>query len=273
MKVFYRKLTSAIMQKCMDKNKDKSTQLDSLNGKVALITGGAKRIGACITETLHGAGMTVVIHYRSSAETAKQLQHKLLQIRPNSVLLIQADLNNLTSSASLIRDTISLAGRLDTLVNNASTFYPTPLDTASEQQWEQLINTNLKAPFFITQAAAPHLTKTQGNVINIVDIYSDRPLIDHPIYCATKAGLASLTKSFAQSLGPDVRVNGISPGAILWPESQSSEDAQNKILSEIPLETTGTPEDIAAVALFLIHGAQYINGQIINVDGGRTVIP
>lgn len=248
---------------------------NSLTGKVALISGGGKRIGACLAQTLHGAGMTVAIHYRHSAQSAQQLQQQLLQIRPDSALIIQADLSNASDLKALISRLVQRAGRLDALVNNAAAFYPTPISTANEQQWQQLIDTNLKAPFFLSQAAAPYLTKTHGSIINIVDIYADRPLPEHPIYCATKAGLVSLTKSFAQSLAPQVRVNGIAPGAILWPTSHDNggdKAAQQSILSNIPLQTTGTPQAIGDAALFLIQSANYITGQIINIDGGRTVV-
>jgi pteridine reductase len=164
-------------------------------------------------------------------------------------------------------------GRLDVLINNASAFFPTPPCETGEQQWNTLLDTNLKAPFFLSQAAAPHLDKTQGSIINLIDIYAERPVQSHAVYCATKAGLASLTRSFAQSLAPEVRVNGIAPGAILWPENQHDEVAQKRLISRTPLRRAGDPQDIADAALFLIQGAPYITGQILTVDGGRTIIP
>ncbi len=261
------------MQKCMGKNKRECDSIMNLEGKVALVTGGAKRIGASIINTLHKAGMTVVIHYHSSDNAARELQESLLDKRENSAMVLQGDLADLAILNTLVPQTIKLTGRLDLLVNNASIFYPTPLESANEQQWQELMATNLKAPFFLTQAAAKYLKQSEGNVINIVDIYADRPLQDHPIYAASKAGLVSLTKSFAQSLGPEVRVNGISPGAILWPEDSSNETLQQQLLSKIPLKSLGDPQDIANTVVFLIADNNYINGHIINIDGGRTVIP
>ena len=244
-----------------------------LEGKVALITGGAKRIGACIAKTLHQAGMNVVIHYHSSADAARAIQKQLNEQRKHSCLLIQSDLSNHDTLKSIVKESVTQMGRLDVLVNNASAFFPTPLKSASEKDWIRLMDTNLKAPFFLTQAASPYLIKQRGCVINLIDIYAQRPLENHPIYCASKAGLASLTRSFAQSLAPDVRVNGLAPGAILWPEDQHDEVAQQRLLSRTPLKRLGDPQDIANAALFLIRDAPYISGQILNIDGGRTVTP
>ncbi len=257
----------------MPKHKPNSTEKAQLVGKVALITGGAKRIGACIARTLHQAGMNVVIHYHSSADTARALQKQLNEQRENSCLLIQGELTGHDKLKSMVKESVQQMGRLDVLINNASAFFPTPLKTASEKDWSRLIDTNLKAPFFLIQAAAPHLAKTQGCVINLIDIYAERPLLDHPIYCASKAGLASLTRSFAQSLAPDIRVNGLAPGAILWPEDQHDEVAQQRLLSRTPLKRLGCPQDIANAALFLIQDAPYMTGQILNFDGGRSITP
>ena len=244
-----------------------------LEGKVALITGGAKRIGACIAQTLHHAGMNVVIHYHSSADAARALQKQLNEQRENSCLLIQGDLTGHNKLKSIIKESVQQMGRLDALVNNASAFFPTALNSASEKHWNRLLDTNLKAPFFLSQAAAPHLARQKGCIINLIDIYAERPLENHPIYCASKAGLASLTRSFAQSLAPDIRVNGLAPGAILWPEDQHDEVAQQRLLSRTPLKRLGSPQDIANAALFLIRDAPYITGQILNIDGGRTIAP
>ena len=244
-----------------------------LEGKVALITGGAKRIGACIAQTLHRAGMNVVIHYHSSADKARALQKQLNEQRENSCLLIHGDLTGHDKLKSIIKESVQQMGRLDVLINNASAFFPTPLKSASEKDWNRLFEANLKAPFFLTQAAAPHLARQNGCIINLIDIYAERPLENHPIYCASKAGLVSLTRSFAQSLAPDIRVNGLAPGAILWPEDQHDEVAQQRLLSRTPLKRLGSPQDIANAALFLIRDAPYITGQILNIDGGRTITP
>lgn len=263
------------MQNCMNKSKLQcgTNTPPRHHAKVALVTGGAQRIGASIVRTFHAAGMNVVIHYNSSEEAASELAQELLLVRANSVSISRQDLTDSSACHTLLQHGINEFGQLDVLVNNASNFFPTPLTSANEQQWDQLINSNLKVPFFLTQAAAPYLNKTDGNIINIVDIYADRPIKDHPIYSATKAGLASLTKSFAQSLGPNIRVNGISPGAILWPEQNQQPEEQNELLKRTPLRCLGGPQDIANTALFLVEQGQYINGQIINVDGGRTVNP
>jgi pteridine reductase len=256
----------------MSKHKPNPVGKDKLDGKVALITGGAKRIGACIAETLHAAGMNIVIHYHASVTPARALQEKLNYQRKQSCILIQGDLTEFNKLKSLVEETVRQMGRLDVLINNASSFFATPLNHSSEKDWDALLNVNLKAPYFLSQAAAPHLAKHTGCIINLIDIYADRPLQDHPIYCASKAGLASLTRSFAQSLAP-VRVNGIAPGAILWPEQQQDEIAQQRLLSRTPLKRLGDPQDIANTTLFLIQSAPYLTGQIINIDGGRTTMP
>ncbi len=241
---------------------------------VALITGGAKRLGAEITRCLHSAGYMVVIHYRRSADSAKRLQTKLELDRPDSAFLVQADLGEPQVCAQTIADSIDQAGRLDCLVNNASAFFPTPIDTADEKDWETLMGANLKAPLFLSQAALPHLRKTEGCIINLIDIYANRPLRDHPIYIASKAGLAALTRSLAIDAAP-VRVNGIAPGAILWPENigGDSEDGKQRLIARTPLKRLGKPSDIAKTALFLAKDAPFITGQIISVDGGRSVVP
>ena len=243
----------------------------SCAGKVALITGAAHRIGATTARTLHAAGINIVIHYRNSSQGAEALQQELETLRPDSVQLVQANLHQVSQFDALIAQVVEQWGRLDILVNNASTFYPTPIGNIDEQQWEDLIGSNLKAPLFLSQAAAPYLQQQQGNIINIVDIHADRPLKEHTVYSLAKAGLAMLTKSLARELGPDVRVNGVAPGAILWPENEMDDATKEEILSRTALKRTGEPQDIANTALFLIRDAHYITGQILNVDGGRTL--
>ena len=239
--------------------------------KVALITGAAHRIGATTARTLHTAGMNIVIHYRNSDQAAKALQQELESARPDSVALLQGDLHQVDRFDTLIQQAEAIWGRLDILVNNASTFYPTPLGTISEDNWDDLMGSNLKAPLFLAQAAAPYLKAQQGNIINIVDIHADRPLKEHPVYSIAKAGLAMLTKSLARELGPEVRVNGVAPGAILWPENEMDEATKSDILSRTALKRSGEPADIARTVLFLIRDAHYTTGQILNVDGGRTL--
>ncbi|GMR20414.1 MAG: pteridine reductase [Gammaproteobacteria bacterium] len=243
-----------------------------LKDKVVLITGGARRIGAQVCRTLHAQGMRLVIHYRSSDEDAHALQKELLAQRADSVMLVQGDMLNVAKLKNLVHETIEAFGRLDVLINNASTFYTTPLDEADESQWEDLLGTNLKAPFFLAQAAAAQLRKHQGCIINMADIHGERPLKTYPIYSIAKAGMVMLTKSLARELGPDVRVNGIAPGAIMWPENEMDDMAKQRIISRTPLRTVGSPEDIARTILFLIRDAGFINGHVISVCGGRSVV-
>ncbi len=243
----------------------------ALDGQWALITGAAKRIGACIARTLHANGANIAVHYASSARDADALVAELNAARKDSAFAVQADLRDSAALAGLIDTVIARTGSLHILVNNASTFYPTPLDEVTEQHWDDLLGTNLKAPLFLAKAAAPHLRESGGQIINIVDIHSQRPLKNHPVYGPAKAGLAMLTRSLAKDLAPQIRVNGISPGAILWPEEGMTEQAAASIVRQIPLGRTGEPDDIARTALFLIKDAPYITGQIIAVDGGRSV--
>jgi pteridine reductase len=245
--------------------------LNVLSGKCALITGAAHRIGAAIARQLHAEGMNILLHYRHSKETAEALKHELLAKRPQSVWLLQADLHQADSYHYLVNQAEALCQRLDLLVNNASSFYPTPIKEATNDAWEDLIGSNLKAPFFLSQAAAPLLYRSEGCIINLVDIHARRPLKDHPIYSVAKAGNAMLVKSLARELGPEIRVNGVAPGAILWPEQGLSDQDRQEILSRTALKRAGTPEDIARTLLFLYRDAPYITGQIIDVDGGRTL--
>lgn len=246
---------------------------DSSSNPVVLITGSARRIGACIARHLHQLGYKIALHHRNSVQEAKALAADLNQLRANSVITIYGDLNQLNEIQQVVDAAVAHWGRLDAVINNASSFYPTPLGSVTQEQWDDLLNSNLKAPFFIAQAAAKALQISHGCIINIADIYADRPLKDHPVYCAAKAGNVMLTKSLARELAPEVRVNGIAPGAILWPE-QNDEQQQNKqqnILDRIPLAREGDPEDIAKAVEFLLAQAPYITGQIITVDGGRSL--
>lgn len=239
--------------------------------KWALITGGAKRIGATIAETLHNNGFNVAIHYNSSSDSAEQLCAQFNAKKQDSSIAIGADLLDQSSLENLIPSLIEKTKRLDVLVNNASTFYPTPIEKIVLEDWENLFGTNLKAPLFLSKYATKYLQQSRGTIINIIDIHSKKPLKDHPIYGSAKSGLAMLTRSLASDLAPAVRVNGISPGLILWPENNPSDQVKNNILQQIPLKKIGTSEDIANCVLFLIEDAPYITGEIIAVDGGRSM--
>lgn len=243
----------------------------TLEGKTALITGGVRRIGAAIAHILHDAGMNLALHYRSSVADAERLRDELNQRRSESVILLQGNLLDTSRLPALVEQAANRWQRLDLLVNNASSFYPTPVSTATEAQWDELMGSNLKAPFFLSQAAATHLRAVCGSIINIVDIHAERPMSKHTLYCAAKAGLVMLTKSLARELGPEIRVNGIAPGAILWPEAGVSETLQSYILSRVALRRLGQPEHIARTLLFLVRDGGYITGQIIAVDGGRSL--
>jgi pteridine reductase len=244
---------------------------DRLNGKVVLVTGAARRIGAAIVTRLHENGARVAIHYRGSAAEADELAGRLNTGRANSAATFQADLLDIDRLAPLIENVVHWGGRLDGLVNNASTFYPTPVGSITEEHWTDLVGSNLKAPLFLSQAAAPHLRSSQGVIINLVDIHAQRPLRNHPVYGPAKAGLAMLTRALAKDLAPEIRVNGVSPGAILWPEEGMSESVQQTILRQVPLERPGDPADIAGCVLYLMRDATYVTGQIIAVDGGRSI--
>jgi pteridine reductase len=242
-----------------------------LDGQVALITGAARRIGACITRLLHAAGMDIVLHFHRSADAAQALQAELEAVRPDSVLPLQADLHDNRRFPQLITRVEAWHRRLDLLVNNASSFYPTPLAKVSEEQWDDLIGSNLKGPFFLACQAAPLLRASGGAVINLVDIHAERPLKDHPIYSIAKAGNAMMVKALAREMGPQVRVNGVAPGVILWPQMEMGETLRHEILERTALGRAGTPEDVARTLLFLYRDADYITGQIIRVDGGRSL--
>ncbi|MDH3491878.1 MAG: pteridine reductase [Gammaproteobacteria bacterium] len=242
-----------------------------LNGKVVLVTGAARRIGAAIVTRLHENGARVAIHYRRSANEADSLATRLNNERADSAATFAADLLDMKQLPQLISGVVDWAGRLDCLVNNASTFYPTAVGSITEAQWDDLVGSNLKAPLFLTQAAIPHLRQNGGTIVNIVDIHAQRPLRNHAVYGPAKAGLAMLTRSLAKDLAPDIRVNGVSPGAILWPEDGMSDAAQQTILRQVPLQRPGDPDDIAGCVLYLMRDATYVTGQIIVVDGGRSI--
>lgn len=244
-----------------------------LTNKVALITGAARRIGAHLARALHGEGMNLVIHFRSSSREAEALRHELNASRANSAQLLRGDLLEIAGLPELVRQAQEHWGRLDLLVNNASSFYPTPVGAISPKHWDELVGTNLKAPLFLSQAAAPHLAAAGGNIVNIVDIHGLRPLQRYPLYSTAKAGLVMLTKALACELGPAVRVNGIAPGPILWPEGEAELSAQAKkhIVEDVILKRQGTPDDIATALIFLVRDGRYVTGQLIAVDGGRSL--
>ncbi len=242
-----------------------------LAGKVALITGAAHRIGAALARGLHRQGMNLAIHYHTSRSAALSLQHVLNRHREGSVILIQADLIETSKISSIVKQAQEAWGHLDVLINNASSFFPTEIGAADERCWEQLIGTNLKAPFFLCQAAAPHLARRRGSIVNIADIHALRPLRGYPVYSIAKAGMVMLTRAMACELGPDVRVNAVAPGAILWPEQELDEVAKQRIISRTFLKRQGSPEDVLRAVLYLIRDADYVSGEILTVDGGRSV--
>ena len=243
---------------------------DHIN-KWVLITGGAKRIGATIARTLHAQKMNLVIHFNTSSDDANELCSELNLIRDDSAIAIGANLTNQNEVESLITKVIEKTGQLDVLINNASSFYPTPIEDITLDDWDNLVGTNLKAPLFLCKYAATHLKESKGCIINMVDIHASKPLKNHPIYGSAKSGLVMLTRSLAKDLAPEVRVNGIAPGMILWPENEPLEEIKQKIVDQIPLKRSGEPNDIAQTVLFLIAHADYITGQIIAVDGGRGI--
>ena len=250
----------------------KSTaESSSLRDQVVLVTGGARRVGAEIARTLHGAGANIHIHYRSSSAAAIALADQFNQARPNSAAIHAAHLSNADAPEKLIAATLLEFGRLDILINNASSFYPTPVGHITVPQWDDLMGSNLKAPLFLSQAAAPSLRAQRGLIINMIDIHALRPLKAHPVYCAAKAGLAMLTRALARELGPEIRVNGVAPGPVLWPEGSMEEELKREIVGKTALKRHGTPQDVARTVLFLSRDAPYITGQIIAVDGGRSI--
>lgn len=242
-----------------------------LAGKSALITGAARRVGAAIAGALHAAGASVVLHYHSSGEEAATLAGQLNSLRPNSATLVQCDLLEGAAVEDLAHTATTAFGGLDILVNNASSFYPTPLGDIAEDDWNDLIGTNLKAPLFLAQAAAPALRERSGLIVNLADIHGMRPLRRHPVYCVAKAGLIMLTKSLARELGPQVRVNAIAPGPVMWPEGGVEEALREEIIARTALKRIGSPEDVARAVLFFASEAPFVTGQILAVDGGRSI--
>lgn len=249
------------------------THETSLTGRVALITGAAHRIGATTARLLHGEGMNIVVHYRGSTAAAEALAAELNGLRPDSVVTLSADLHDTAGLDALVARAAAAWGRLDVLVNNASSFYPTPMGEVTEAQWDDLMGSNLKAPFFLSQAAAPRLRAAGGCIVNIVDIHADRPLKGYPVYSMAKAGLVMLTKTLARELGPEIRVNAVAPGAILWPENEAELDsaAQREIIGRTALKRQGDPIDIARAVRFLVRDAVYTSGHVLTVDGGRSL--
>ncbi len=260
----------------MDNSNANSATMTTTETKTALVTGSAKRVGAVTAQMLHSAGYNVIIHCRLSRQAADALAAGLNAVRADSAKVIQGDLNNETIYNSLIEQAYQCWHRLDVLVNNASSFFPTPLGSITLDDWNNLVNSNMKAPLFLSQAAAPYLKQVNGCIINMVDVHAQRPMKQHTVYCAAKAGLSMITQSLAKELGPEIRVNGVAPGAILWPasdgpEGDMAEHTKNLILERTALKRPGQPIDIAKTILFLARDADYITGQIIAVDGGRNL--
>ena len=243
-----------------------------MQGKVVLITGGAKRVGAAICRRLHGAGANLMIHYRSSAAEAEALRDEFNRTRPDSAALAQADLHDVERLPELVAATVKHYGKLDVLIINASSFYPTAVGEIGERDWHDLLGTNLKAPLFLSQAAAESLRHSHGCIVNITDIHAERPMKSYVVYSIAKAGLVALTKSLAHELGPEVRVNAVAPGPIMWPEEDPTFDDQERrrIVAHTLLKREGSPDDIARAVLFLVKDAPYVTGTILPVDGGRS---
>ena len=244
-----------------------------MQGKVVFVTGGAKRVGAAICRRLHAAGATLAVHYRSSAREALALQDELNALRPDSAAAFNADLLDADALQPLVQSVVARFGRLDALVNNASSFFATPLDSIDERQWHDLLGTNLKAPLLLAQATAAELRRRHGRIVNIVDIHAERPMHGHLLYSVAKSGLAALTRGLAQEMAPQVRVNAVAPGVIIWPEGGQWQDIEQrrKIVAHTLLKREGEPDDVAKTVAFLIQDAPYITGQIISVDGGRSI--
>jgi len=242
------------------------------NEPTAIVTGAARRLGAAIARALHARGLNLVIHYRSSGTEAEHLAASLNAARPDSAVTAVAELGDDAAPATIVETALDAFGRIDVLVNNASTFYPTPPDQATHADWQALIDSNQRAPFWLSLAAARHMGEGSA-IVNLVDIHGIVPLKDHAIYSQVKAGLIMQTKALARDLAPAIRVNGVAPGSILWPEggAANSEQAMRDILESVPLKRQGRPEDIAGAVTFLALDAPYITGQILAVDGGRLL--
>ncbi|WP_411833651.1 pteridine reductase [Pseudoxanthomonas mexicana] len=238
---------------------------------VALITGAARRVGAAIARGLHADGYDLALHYRRSGEEMEALVGELEQARPGSVVTVQADLAQFDRLAEIVARAVGHFGRLDALVNNASAYYATPIGSTTPQQWDELFASNARAPFFLSQAAAPHLRARGGAIVNLADIYAERPLAGHTVYCMAKAALVMMTKSLARELGPQVRVNAIAPGNVLWSDNPVKAETLDMVRERTALQRQGAPEDIVSAVRWLLHGNGYVTGQVIAVDGGRSV--
>lgn len=239
--------------------------------RFALVTGAARRIGACIAETLHERGCDVFLHYNASAESVNALADKLNGLRPQSAHVLKADLGSDKEIESLVESLRTVTDRLDILVNNASRFFPTTPGTTTQTEWDQLMDSNLRGPYFLTQALLPELSVGGGSIINLLDIHAVRPMQRHAVYCMAKAGLQMMTLALAKDLGPKIRVNGVAPGAILWPEQESDSQHQQNILSKTIMKRAGHPEDIASAVTYLGLDAPYVTGQVLAIDGGRSL--
>lgn len=248
-----------------------SSPAGPLAARAVLVTGAARRVGAAIARGLHANGANVAVHFHRSAADATALVDELNRARENSAIAIQGDLLDVARLPDIVAATVRAFGRLDVLVNNASSFYPTPLGEITPSQWDDLLGTNLKAPLFLAQAAAPQLRQSQGLIVNMIDIHGQRPLPRHPVYSTAKAGLAMLTRSLARELAPEVRVNGIAPGPILWPEGGIDAELKQEIIDKTLLKRSGCTDDIVRAMLFFAKDAPFVTGQIIAVDGGRSV--
>ncbi len=246
-------------------------QSDDLQGKTALITGAAARLGAATVRRLHAAGAAVVIHYRRSSAAAEMLRDELLNLRAGSATTVQGDLLDPESWPRLVGHAVEYGGGLDILINNASSYYPTPVGKATETQWDDLFGSNARAPFFLAQAAVPELRRRRGCIVNMVDIHAERPNADHPVYCMAKAANAMMVKALARDLAPEIRVNGIAPGAALWPEDALADADRQEILKRIPMRRAAGADQIAEAVMCMVTGPDYVTGQILAVDGGRSV--
>jgi pteridine reductase len=242
-----------------------------LDGRIALITGAAARIGATTARYLHAAGCDVILHYRSSADRARKLAQVLNSDRTDSAYTVQGDLADMQGLEALADAAVAIRGHLDVLVNNASSYYPTPLGSVTQEQWDDLFASNARAPFFLSQALAPTLKERRGCIVNLVDIHADRPNANHPVYSMAKAANAMMVKALARDLAPEVRVNGVAPGAALWPEHYFDDADRQEILKRIPMGRPAGAEQIAQAVLFMVAGTDYVTGQILAVDGGRSV--
>jgi len=239
--------------------------------RYALVTGAARRIGACIAETLHQRGCDVFLHYHQSCDAVNELAEKLNTLRSESATIVQADLSEVDEINRLAGQVRAQTGRLDLLVNNASRFFPTVVGATSMEQWDELMGSNVRGPYFLTQALLPELTTAGGSVVNLLDVHAVRPMSEHAVYCMAKAGLQMMTLALARDLGPKIRVNGVAPGAILWPEQDSTSEDQQKILNKTVMGHAGMPEDVASAVAYLGLDAPYVTGQVLAVDGGRSL--